>query len=92
MLESRAMIEAIKIEFHTKPATDALSKLAQAALKRPEIVKAIADLPDPLFDCAAENHFHDDPSKTMTISVFPSSALRAFMRAIEVADGRRPAP
>jgi len=83
------MIDPITIKFHTKAATDALSKLAQAAQKRPEIVKAIADLPDELFECAAEPDRMEPSAGLMVISIFPSPALRAFMRALDVADGRR---
>lgn len=81
------MIGPITIQFDTKPATDALQKLAHATIARPELAQGIAKLSEQLFECRADyNNFNDQNPLEMKIEIFPSATFKAFLRSIRIAD------
>jgi hypothetical protein len=82
------MIGPITVTFDTKAATDALEKLAQAAIARPELAQGIAKLSDQLFECRADyENFHSNDPQRMKIEILPSGTFLAFLRSIKIADG-----
>ena len=86
-------IQTIEINFSTKAATDALQRLAQATLKRPELLEGIAKIQEPLFTSCAENRTFEDITKNViTVVLEPSDPFRRFLQALDSLDGRDTQP
>lgn len=90
LLESGAMeIPKIEITFSTAQATKALSRLAQAGLDRPELLKGIAAIEEPLFDSHVRDlDFEREDGRRVEVALTPSAAFSQFLRALETLDGQ----
>jgi hypothetical protein len=85
----RMEIPPIKIFFSTKRATDALTRLSQATLNRPELLQGIAKIQEPLFHSYAEGEgFSDTRTTDITVVLEPSETFRRFLKALDGLDSR----